>query len=81
MCNLPPSAFVSCSSSSSVSWLHNELRVAMVGHNVDLSYSYDHLGEEASVLKELANGTHPFCQVMDTLLQSDSEDIWRERWC
>lgn len=46
------------------SWLHNELRVAMVGHDVDLSYSYDHLGEEPSVLKELANGTHPFCQVL-----------------
>ncbi|XP_070786417.1 NADH-ubiquinone oxidoreductase 75 kDa subunit, mitochondrial-like isoform X2 [Enoplosus armatus] len=46
------------------SWLHNELRVAMVGHNVDLSYTYDHLGEETSVLKELANGTHPFCQVL-----------------
>lgn len=39
----------------------------MVGHQVDLSYSYDHLGEETSVLKELANGTHPFCQVMNTL--------------
>uniref|UniRef100_A0A8D3BU74 NADH-ubiquinone oxidoreductase 75 kDa subunit, mitochondrial n=1 Tax=Scophthalmus maximus TaxID=52904 RepID=A0A8D3BU74_SCOMX len=46
------------------SWLHNELRVAMVGHNVDLSYTYDHLGEETSVLRELANGTHPFCQVL-----------------
>ncbi|XP_040031693.2 NADH-ubiquinone oxidoreductase 75 kDa subunit, mitochondrial isoform X2 [Gasterosteus aculeatus] len=46
------------------SWLHNELRVAMVGHNVDLSFVYDHLGEETSVLKELADGTHPFCQVL-----------------
>ncbi|XP_049426718.1 NADH-ubiquinone oxidoreductase 75 kDa subunit, mitochondrial-like [Epinephelus fuscoguttatus] len=46
------------------SWLHNELRVAMVGHQVDLSFSYDHLGEETSVLSELANGTHPFCQVL-----------------
>merc|ERR1712002_1413632 len=46
------------------SWLHNELRVAMVGHNVNLSYTYDHLGEETSVLKDLANGTHPFCQVL-----------------
>lgn len=46
------------------SWLHNELRVAVVGHEVDLSYSYEHLGEETSVLKELANGTHPFCQVL-----------------
>ncbi|XP_037617488.1 NADH-ubiquinone oxidoreductase 75 kDa subunit, mitochondrial-like [Sebastes umbrosus] len=48
------------------SWLHNELRVAVVGHNVDLSFSYDHLGEETSVLKELADGTHPFCQVLST---------------
>uniref|UniRef100_A0A673AY50 NADH-ubiquinone oxidoreductase 75 kDa subunit, mitochondrial n=1 Tax=Sphaeramia orbicularis TaxID=375764 RepID=A0A673AY50_9TELE len=46
------------------SWLHNELRVAMVGHNVDLSYTYDHLGEDTSVLKELADGTHPFCEVL-----------------
>ncbi|XP_053272981.1 NADH-ubiquinone oxidoreductase 75 kDa subunit, mitochondrial [Pleuronectes platessa] len=46
------------------SWLHNELQVAMVGQSVDLSYTYDHLGEETSVLKELADGTHPFCQVL-----------------
>ncbi|XP_053733849.1 NADH-ubiquinone oxidoreductase 75 kDa subunit, mitochondrial [Synchiropus splendidus] len=46
------------------SWLHNELRVALVGHGVDLNYTYDHLGEETSVLKELASGTHPFCQVL-----------------
>lgn len=46
-----------------VSWLHNELNVAVVGHKVDLSYSYNHLGEDVSVLKELAKGTHPFCQV------------------
>lgn len=50
-----------------LSWLHNELRVAMVGHNVDLSFTYDHLGEETSVLKELANGTHPFCEVMPSI--------------
>nr|XP_040031693.1 LOW QUALITY PROTEIN: NADH-ubiquinone oxidoreductase 75 kDa subunit, mitochondrial-like [Gasterosteus aculeatus aculeatus] len=46
------------------SWLHNELRVAMVGSQVDLSFAYDHLGEESLVLKELADGTHPFCQVL-----------------
>lgn len=40
----------------------------MVGHSVDLNYTYDHLGEETSVLKELANGTHPFCKVVDTRL-------------
>lgn len=42
----------------------------MVGHKVDLSYTYEHLGEETSVLKELANGTHPFCQVMNTCSQT-----------
>lgn len=36
----------------------------MVGHQVDLSYTYEHLGEDTAVLKELANGTHPFCQVV-----------------
>lgn len=45
------------------SWLHNELQVALVGHNVDLSYSYNHLGESTQVLQEIAAGTHPFCKV------------------
>ncbi|KAM6945587.1 NADH-ubiquinone oxidoreductase 75 kDa subunit, mitochondrial isoform 1-T2 [Aplochiton taeniatus] len=46
------------------SWLHNELRVALVGRSVDLNYTYDHLGEEAAVLQQLADGTHPFCEVL-----------------
>lgn len=45
------------------SWLHNELQVALVGMEVDLSYTYDHLGESAKVLQEIASGTHPFAQV------------------
>ncbi|XP_056145660.1 NADH-ubiquinone oxidoreductase 75 kDa subunit, mitochondrial-like isoform X2 [Lampris incognitus] len=46
------------------SWLHNELQVALVGRAVDLSYTYDHLGESAKVLREIAAGTHPFSQVL-----------------
>ncbi|XP_012691138.1 NADH-ubiquinone oxidoreductase 75 kDa subunit, mitochondrial [Clupea harengus] len=46
------------------SWLHNELQVAMVGHEVDLSFSYDHLGESTQVLKDIAAGTHPYCKVL-----------------
>jgi len=46
-----------------ISWLHNELEVALVGHKVDLSYSYNHLGETTQVLQEIADGTHPFCKV------------------
>ncbi|XP_026151160.1 NADH-ubiquinone oxidoreductase 75 kDa subunit, mitochondrial isoform X2 [Mastacembelus armatus] len=45
-------------------WLHNELQVALIGKEVDLSYSYDHLGESAKVLQEIAAGTHPFSQVL-----------------
>lgn len=54
----------------SISWLYNELNVAVVGHKVDLSYSYDHLGEDVLVLKELANGSHPFCQVKKYICDS-----------
>ncbi|XP_043987362.1 NADH-ubiquinone oxidoreductase 75 kDa subunit, mitochondrial-like [Gambusia affinis] len=46
------------------SWLHNELDVALVGKKVDLSYTYDHLGESAKILKDISSGTHPFSQVL-----------------
>uniref|UniRef100_A0A3P9ANQ9 NADH-ubiquinone oxidoreductase 75 kDa subunit, mitochondrial n=1 Tax=Esox lucius TaxID=8010 RepID=A0A3P9ANQ9_ESOLU len=46
------------------SWLHNELQVALVGRQVDLTYTYDHLGESAEVLQEIAAGTHPFSTVL-----------------
>uniref|UniRef100_A0A3Q2CA70 NADH-ubiquinone oxidoreductase 75 kDa subunit, mitochondrial n=1 Tax=Cyprinodon variegatus TaxID=28743 RepID=A0A3Q2CA70_CYPVA len=45
------------------SWLHNELHIALVGKEVELSYTYDHLGESAKVLREIASGTHPFAQL------------------
>ncbi|KAL4608921.1 NADH-ubiquinone oxidoreductase 75 kDa subunit, mitochondrial isoform X2, partial [Arapaima gigas] len=46
------------------SWLHNDLQVALVGRKVDLSYTYEHLGESAQVLQEIAAGTHPFSKVL-----------------
>ncbi|KAG9277639.1 NADH-ubiquinone oxidoreductase 75 kDa subunit, mitochondrial [Astyanax mexicanus] len=46
------------------SWLHNELQVALVGHEVDLSYTYNHLGDSTQVLQEIAAGKHQFCQVL-----------------
>ncbi|XP_044073860.1 NADH-ubiquinone oxidoreductase 75 kDa subunit, mitochondrial-like isoform X1 [Siniperca chuatsi] len=46
------------------SWLHNELQVALLGKKVDLSYTYNHLGESAKILQEIASGTHPFSQVL-----------------
>jgi len=45
-------------------WVHNDLDVALVGNQTDLSYSYQHLGDTASVLQDIANGTHPYCEVL-----------------
>lgn len=44
------------------SYIQNELDVAVVGSPVDLTYYYDHLGEEATIIKELASGKHPFAK-------------------
>lgn len=46
------------------SWLHNELQVALVGKEVDLSYTYEHLGDSAKILEEIASGTHQFSKVL-----------------
>jgi len=45
-------------------WMHNELQVAMVGTATDLTYSYDHLGDTASVLQEIATGNHPYSETL-----------------
>merc|ERR1712179_597578 len=43
-------------------WIHNELDVAVIGPEVDLTYDYEHLGDSPDVLKQLADGTHPFAK-------------------
>lgn len=43
---------------------HDGVRVASVGPNVPLTYEYEHLGDSVAQLLELANGTHPFCEVL-----------------
>lgn len=37
--------------------------MALLGEEVDLSYTYDHLGDSAVILQEIASGDHPFAQV------------------
>lgn len=37
--------------------------MVLVGKEVDLSYTYDHLGDSANILEEIASGTHPFSKV------------------
>lgn len=42
------------------SLINNELRVGLVGPQVDLTYEYDYLGDSANVLEKLLDGTHPY---------------------
>lgn len=43
-------------------WIHNALDVAVIGPQVDLTYDYDHLGDSTDVVKQLADGSHPFAK-------------------
>lgn len=44
--------------------VHNELRVALVGSRVNLSYEYDYLGDSAQVLDQLVNGKHEYSKIL-----------------
>jgi NADH-quinone oxidoreductase subunit G len=41
------------------------LKVGLIGAPADLTYDYDYLGDGPDVLKEIAEGTHPFSQVLE----------------
>lgn len=43
-------------------YIHNELEVGLIGPKVDLTYEYQHLGEEASLLQDLLGGKSAFAQ-------------------
>ncbi|XP_028401079.1 NADH-ubiquinone oxidoreductase 75 kDa subunit, mitochondrial-like [Dendronephthya gigantea] len=45
-------------------WLHNDLQVAVVGPQLDLTYTYEHLGESPRSLEDIINGKHPFSKVL-----------------
>ncbi|NWV83347.1 NDUS1 oxidoreductase, partial [Dasyornis broadbenti] len=47
------------------SWLHNDLQVALVGSPVNLTYTYEHLGESPQILQDIAAGKHAFSKVLD----------------
>ncbi|NXP31755.1 NDUS1 oxidoreductase, partial [Leiothrix lutea] len=48
------------------SWLHNDLKVALVGSPVNLTYTYEHLGESPQILQDIASGKHAFSKVLDS---------------
>jgi NADH-quinone oxidoreductase subunit G len=39
-------------------------KVGLVGEAADLTYRHDHLGAGPQTLKEIAHGTHPFCEIL-----------------
>lgn len=45
-------------------WLHNDLKVAVLGPQLDLTYTYEHLGESANSLEDILNEKHPFSKVL-----------------
>lgn len=42
----------------------NNMKVALVGEGVDLTYSYKHLGENPWILKQIAEDQNPFCRTL-----------------
>lgn len=47
-------------------FLHNDLKVAVIGPKLDLRYEYEHLGDSPKVLQDLASGKHAFSKVLDS---------------
>jgi NADH-quinone oxidoreductase subunit G len=43
-----------------------DLKVGLVGVEADLTYRYDHLGNDAALLESIAAGKHPFAEVLKT---------------
>ena len=46
------------------STIHNELKVALIGEKVNLSYGYDYLGQSAQVLEDILNDKHEYSKVL-----------------
>lgn len=49
--------------------------MAVVGPKVDLTYEYEHLGDSTTVLEQLADGIHPYCEVSEPHTFSRSTSI------
>jgi NADH-quinone oxidoreductase subunit G len=45
-------------------WRHKRLRIALIGQPADLTYEYEHLGTNPTVLSDIASGKHPFAKVL-----------------
>ncbi|XP_034952413.1 NADH-ubiquinone oxidoreductase 75 kDa subunit, mitochondrial [Chelonus insularis] len=45
-------------------YLHGEQTIALIGPKVDLTYDYQHLGQNPDIIDQLASGQHPFCETL-----------------
>lgn len=47
-------------------WLKKDLKIAAIGtdKNLDLTYKYEHLGDDFATLAAIANNSHPFCETL-----------------
>jgi NADH-quinone oxidoreductase subunit G len=45
-------------------WRAKDLPIALVGEKVDLTYDYQHLGDDVDTLKALATGSHKFNKIL-----------------
>ncbi|CAH8464438.1 unnamed protein product [Schistosoma turkestanicum] len=52
-------------------WINNDLEIFSLGPKVDLTYDYEHLGDQLETLQSLAAGKHP----LNKRLQSSSHPI------
>ncbi|KAH8849533.1 NADH-ubiquinone oxidoreductase 75 kDa subunit, mitochondrial [Schistosoma japonicum] len=52
-------------------WIHNDLEIVSLGPKVDLTYDYEHLGDQLEALQTLAAGKHP----LNKRLNSSSHPI------
>uniref|UniRef100_A0AAG5DQF0 NADH-ubiquinone oxidoreductase 75 kDa subunit, mitochondrial n=1 Tax=Anopheles atroparvus TaxID=41427 RepID=A0AAG5DQF0_ANOAO len=41
-------------------YIHREQNIALIGPKVNLSYNYEHLGSDTSLIRDIASGNHPF---------------------
>ncbi|VDQ03222.1 unnamed protein product [Trichobilharzia regenti] len=44
-------------------WVHNDLEIVLLGPKVDLTYDYEHLGDQLDALQLIASGKHPLNKV------------------
>ena len=45
-------------------WINNNLKAAAIGPDVNLTYPVDNLGYSANIIKSIADGNHPFSEVL-----------------